>query len=40
MREVRAMLREGKPLVVVYEPEETGGGGPLEQLQAECPIEL
>ena len=36
LREVRASLEQEKPLVLVHEQQEGKGGGPLEQLRAEC----
>ena len=40
LREVRATLDQGKPIVLVHEEQEDKGGGPLEALQAECPEDM
>ena len=40
LREVRAALEMGKPLVLVHEADPDKGGGTLADLRAECPEEL
>ena len=40
LREVRAALEKGKPLVLVHEADPNKGGGTLAELRAECPEEL
>ncbi|EOD23484.1 hypothetical protein EMIHUDRAFT_239574 [Emiliania huxleyi CCMP1516] len=40
LRELRAALKEEKPLLLVHESNPSKGGAPLEQLQQECPLEL
>ena len=40
LREIKATIELEKPLVLTHEQQEDKGGGPLEQLQAECPDEL
>ena len=40
LREVRAALEMGKPLVLVHEADPDKGGGTLAELQSECPEEL
>ncbi|EOD04348.1 hypothetical protein EMIHUDRAFT_221124 [Emiliania huxleyi CCMP1516] len=40
LREVRAALAMGKPLVLVHEADPDKGGGTLAELRSECPEEL
>ena len=40
LREVRAALEMGKPLVLVHEADPDKGGGTLAELRSECPEEL
>ena len=40
LREVRAALSQGKPIILVQEADENKGGGTLEELRAECPKDL
>ena len=40
LREVRAALEKGKPLVLVHEADPDKGGGTLAKLRSECPEEL
>ena len=40
LREVRAALETGKPLVLVHEADPDKGGGTLAKLRSECPEEL
>ncbi|EOD14409.1 hypothetical protein EMIHUDRAFT_451815 [Emiliania huxleyi CCMP1516] len=40
LREIRAALEMGKPLVLVHEADPAKGGGTLAELRSECPEEL
>ena len=40
LREIRAALAMGKPLVLVHEADPDKGGGTLAELRSECPEEL
>jgi len=40
LREIRAALAMGKPLVLVHEADPAKGGGTLAELRSECPVEL
>ena len=40
LREIRAALEMGKPLVLVHEADPDKGGGTLAELRSECPEEL
>ena len=40
LREIRAALEKGKPLVLVHEADPDKGGGTLAELRSECPEEL
>ena len=40
LREVRAALSQGKPIILVQEADPDKGGGSLEALRSECPEDL
>ncbi|EOD35585.1 hypothetical protein EMIHUDRAFT_98575 [Emiliania huxleyi CCMP1516] len=40
LREIRAALEKGKPLVLVHEADPDKGGGTLAELRSECPEDL
>mmetsp|Transcript_25715 Transcript_25715/g.76648 ORF Transcript_25715/g.76648 Transcript_25715/m.76648 type:complete len:108 (-) Transcript_25715:211-534(-) len=40
LREVRAAIELGKPLILVHEADPGKSGGTLQELRAECPEEL
>ena len=40
LRDVRAAIEMGKPLILVHEADPGKGGGTLQELRAECPEDL